>query len=472
MWCTWLFPLILLFGSAIIGCIIGWLLRNREIKELNEHNESLTNKFNQELSVHKKTITTLESDATSLNQQKADWETKFLAEQKNATNWESTAKRNEGLVKELNLSVTNWEGKYNTTNTKAIELAASLEAQTKSVASLEEQIKQLKLNAIAEAEKATEKYEQLAAQFKQLELDKQQQEDTYKTQLTDSENKYHTVNTKAIELATSLEEQTKSVASLEEQIRQLKLNALTEAKKAAEKHEQLATQFKQLELDKQALSNDLESSKQEIKNNLLELAASEEKYKKRQLDIEQITANYNLLRQRFKTHEATTERQKKKYEQDLDQLNKKLTAESKNLEAANKEIERLTALLKQLEEQAQKELDNSPPLSKEDATLKRIKEKAKHLDFERIGLATYATRDDLKTIKGIGPFIEKKLHALGIYTFLQISNLTPDDQEKVNEAIEFFSGRIKRDLWVKQGNELHEEKLEKEKEEEKKKDKK
>ena len=105
-------------------------------------------------------------------------------------------------------------------------------------------------------------------------------------------------------------------------------------------------------------------------------------------------------------------------------------------------------------------------MSKEEATLERIRGKAKHLNFERIGLATYAMRDDLKTIKGIGPFIEKKLHALGIYTFLQISNLTPEDEEKVNEAIEFFSGRIKRDVWVKQGGELHKEKLEQEEKDE------
>ncbi|CAA6813456.1 MAG: Unknown protein, partial [uncultured Aureispira sp.] len=134
MWCTWLFPLILLFGSAIIGCIIGWLWRNPKIKELNEHSENLTNTFNQELSANKKTITTLQADATTLNKEKTDWETKCLTTQKSATHWENTAKRNESLVKELNLSVANWEEKYNTVNTKAIELTASLEKQTKTVA--------------------------------------------------------------------------------------------------------------------------------------------------------------------------------------------------------------------------------------------------------------------------------------------------------------------------------------------------
>ena len=60
----------------------------------------------------------------------------------------------------------------------------------------------------------------------------------------------------------------------------------------------------------------------------------------------------------------------------------------------------------------------------------------------------------MKSIKGIGPFLEEKLNALGIYTLEQISNMTPELEEQVNEAIEFFPGRIKRDEWVKQAKEL------------------
>ena len=63
-------------------------------------------------------------------------------------------------------------------------------------------------------------------------------------------------------------------------------------------------------------------------------------------------------------------------------------------------------------------------------------------------------KDDLQTIKGIGPFIEEKLNALGIYTFSQISKMTPEIEEEVNVAIEFFPGRVKRDEWAKQASEL------------------
>ena len=59
-------------------------------------------------------------------------------------------------------------------------------------------------------------------------------------------------------------------------------------------------------------------------------------------------------------------------------------------------------------------------------------------------------KDDLQVIKGIGPFLEEKLNALGITTYRQIANMDSKLEEQVNEAIEFFPGRIKRDQWVNQ----------------------
>ena len=91
--------------------------------------------------------------------------------------------------------------------------------------------------------------------------------------------------------------------------------------------------------------------------------------------------------------------------------------------------------------------------SKED-DLARIAEKKDSIDFGTLGTADEENKDDLKNIKGIGPFLEQKLNALGIYTYEQISNMTPDLEDQVNEAIEFFPGRIKRDNWVKQAKDL------------------
>ena len=71
-----------------------------------------------------------------------------------------------------------------------------------------------------------------------------------------------------------------------------------------------------------------------------------------------------------------------------------------------------------------------------------------------VAASIVVAKDDLQVIKGIGPFIEEKLNALGIYMFVQIARMTPKLEEEVNIAIEFFPGRVKRDQWVKQAKEL------------------
>ncbi|WP_266367156.1 hypothetical protein [Tellurirhabdus rosea] len=91
----------------------------------------------------------------------------------------------------------------------------------------------------------------------------------------------------------------------------------------------------------------------------------------------------------------------------------------------------------------------------EASVLARIAARASQLNFTRIGFASTTEADDLKDIVGVGPFLEKKLHSLGIYTFRQIANFTPEDVDMVNEFIEFFPGRIERDDWVGQARVLH-----------------
>ena len=92
--------------------------------------------------------------------------------------------------------------------------------------------------------------------------------------------------------------------------------------------------------------------------------------------------------------------------------------------------------------------------TEETTTLNRIAARAGELNFDRIGYASADEADDLKAIVGVGPFLEKKLHVIGIYTFRQIASLNQDDIEQINDVIEFFPGRIKRENWVEQSAEL------------------
>ena len=90
----------------------------------------------------------------------------------------------------------------------------------------------------------------------------------------------------------------------------------------------------------------------------------------------------------------------------------------------------------------------------EQLILDNISHRKHLLDYKSFGTATEAEKDDLKMISGIGPFIEKRLNALYIYTFRQISKFTARDIETINVAIIYFSGRIERDEWVAQAREL------------------
>jgi len=98
------------------------------------------------------------------------------------------------------------------------------------------------------------------------------------------------------------------------------------------------------------------------------------------------------------------------------------------------------------------------PVSKEEkkqAQLKRVQSNASSIDFATLGIASASDKDNLQELKGIGPFIEEKLNALGIYRFEQLAKMTSEIEEEVNVAIEFFPGRVKRDQWAKQAKNLN-----------------
>lgn len=97
---------------------------------------------------------------------------------------------------------------------------------------------------------------------------------------------------------------------------------------------------------------------------------------------------------------------------------------------------------------------NEQLLYEKNEALVNITQKKHLLDYKSFGTATLAQKDDLKMISGIGPFIEERLHALDIFTFRQISNFTSNDVDTINDAIEYFSGRIERDEWVVQAREI------------------
>ncbi|MEO0767530.1 MAG: helix-hairpin-helix domain-containing protein, partial [Pseudomonadota bacterium] len=61
--------------------------------------------------------------------------------------------------------------------------------------------------------------------------------------------------------------------------------------------------------------------------------------------------------------------------------------------------------------------------------------------------------DDLKKLSGVGPALEKKLHAAGVTTYAQIAAWTPEDVAAMDEKLS-FKGRIEREGWIAQAAEM------------------
>lgn len=68
-------------------------------------------------------------------------------------------------------------------------------------------------------------------------------------------------------------------------------------------------------------------------------------------------------------------------------------------------------------------------------------------------LATASDNNNLQLIKGIGAVIEKKLHEYGVNSYTQIAAWSSAEVEDFSQRLN-FKGRIERERWVEQANEL------------------
>ncbi len=87
------------------------------------------------------------------------------------------------------------------------------------------------------------------------------------------------------------------------------------------------------------------------------------------------------------------------------------------------------------------------------AAPKKSKAEPKVAKAEKAAPKAKSSADDLSKLSGVGPVIVGKLEALGITTLQQIADFTEQDIARIDEELN-FKGRIERDEWVKQANEL------------------
>lgn len=88
---------------------------------------------------------------------------------------------------------------------------------------------------------------------------------------------------------------------------------------------------------------------------------------------------------------------------------------------------------------------------KADAAPKKKEEKPE-------SISTAATpvqeQDDLKQINGVGPAFEKALHEQGVYTFKQIAEMSSEEMDRIDEAIDGVTRQMIEEEWIPQAKEL------------------
>jgi predicted flap endonuclease-1-like 5' DNA nuclease len=138
--------------------------------------------------------------------------------------------------------------------------------------------------------------------------------------------------------------------------------------------------------------------------------------------------------------------------------NKKLKAVDAELNESKSQVLKLDAensnLNKKLVKMKKENEQTEQLLNEKEDELDYLAKRKYLLNYTSFGTATEAEKDDLQMISGIGPYIEESLHAIDIFTFLQISKFTKRDINAIDNAIIYFSGRTERDEWVAQAEEL------------------
>ncbi len=166
------------------------------------------------------------------------------------------------------------------------------------------------------------------------------------------------------------------------------------------------------------------------------------------LDQQQIHVQLVVAQENF--HEET-----KSVTRERDRIKEELLSLQSYIEELKNEKSQWKKRGEQLEKEIQLGQDNAVLLKN---NLEKVRAENEVLNSRMSKSFTLPPKDDLKLIHGIGPSIEKKLNALGIYSFRQISEFTPRSIDEITETIKFFPGRIDRDKWVSQARNFEEEK--------------
>ena len=163
--------------------------------------------------------------------------------------------------------------------------------------------------------------------------------------------------------------------------------------------------------------------------------------------------------------------------EEKEQMEKQIKEARESINETLKKAEKVQAELERMESEADREVDQVVGMEserqkvereameaelklkanlmvREELVLERIALRVHQVDWKVIGDADFDESDDLTKIDGIDKFVERKLNALEIISFEQISRMDARNMEIINNAIEFPPGRIEKQGWIDKATEL------------------
>ncbi len=194
---------------------------------------------------------------------------------------------------------------------------------------------------------------------------------------------------------------------------------------------------------------------QVISNNQDELFHLDRERNALAAQLEQLKSENQQIQGQLSLVQGNLREETKEVSHEKDRLKEELTSLHSYIEELKSEKSQHKRKTEQLERELQLSQENNALLKN---NIEHAKAENELLNSKINKTFTLPPKDDLKLIHGIGPSIEKKLNALGIYSFRQISEFTPRTIDEITETIKFFPGRIERDNWVSQARNFEEEK--------------
>jgi len=310
------------------------------------------------------------------------------------------------LITELQSKLQNARQRSESDNTETQSKLSDLEKQLAEAKAIAPQLNQAKSTIAASSEENT----RLRSQISDLESQLKAANNN-----ADNDDKLQALEQQLIQANSAASELNKAKASISTLNTQLN-EARMKIAQNSQAHDNLATA--------NSRNNELMLQNEELKKNSSNPEARQE-LRDLQKKHAEVTAELNEEKKRTATAKTP--------------VTSITTAQLKKLKAQNKsKDERIAALEKKLKN-------------------KSAKRKQKHTwqkGTTKLGTPGSDHKDDLTIINGIGPKIEKVLNKLGIKSIEQLAFLRATEVSLVDEALEDFPGRIKRDEWVPQAKEI------------------